>query len=67
MIPTDEQTNYDTFRDCMSDAVIKILTRPEKGPRRRATKGKKAAVQEKASDDEIGNDAEELGEFIEVC
>jgi hypothetical protein len=27
-IPADEQSNYDTFRDCLSEPVLKLLAAP---------------------------------------
>jgi hypothetical protein len=70
----EEQANYDTFRDCLSDALIQNLTVTEPKQRKRAKSGRQArrSVDGKvgAATDDIttvsSNDAEELGEFIEV-
>jgi hypothetical protein len=81
LIPTDEQWNYETFRDCLSEPVLRALAAPiEKAkPRtkRYAKKGSKerdgATVKSKkvhANGIHTGgvtaSDTEELGDFIEV-
>lgn len=78
-IPAEEQSNYETFRDCMSEVVLKALAAPTEKPKpkkkRHAKKGSKSgksdvARQDKAvensTQDSHTNDAEDLGEFIEV-
>ncbi|EKG10742.1 hypothetical protein MPH_12125 [Macrophomina phaseolina MS6] len=71
MIPTDEASNFSTFRDCLSDPVIrKLAIHPPKAPKRRVAKGRKAAIKpvypkEVQDDARQSNDAEELGEFVE--
>ncbi|CAI9632983.1 hypothetical protein GT037_000582 [Alternaria burnsii] len=77
-IPAGEQSNYETFRDCMSEPIIKALAAPIENPRpkkkRHAKKGSKSGKNEvmkpestEANTDgsEKGTDAEDLGEFIE--
>ncbi|EMD96785.1 hypothetical protein COCC4DRAFT_51527 [Bipolaris maydis ATCC 48331] len=77
-IPAEEQSNYETFRDCMSEVVLKALAAPTEKPKpkkkRHAKKGSKSgksdvARQDKAvensTQDSHTNDAEDLGEFIE--
>jgi hypothetical protein len=74
MIPEDEQTNYETFRDCLSNAIIqRLASEPPKRERRRAKGRKHGKSKEistdsgmKTSDGFEGNDAEELGDFIDV-
>jgi len=70
-MPTDPDENQDVFRECLSGVLIKSLTNPTKPPKKRAAKGRKNAIkpgeQSSSAADESGeNDAEELGEFIEV-
>jgi hypothetical protein len=80
-IPTEEQSNYETFRDCLSEPVIKALAAPIEKPKpkkkRHAKKGSKSAKSEivkqetvptnvNGNDEAEGTDAEDLGEFIEV-
>jgi hypothetical protein len=81
-IPAEEQSNYETFRECMSEPVLKALAAPMEKPKpkkkRHAKKGSKngkneIVKQDKTVADGNGNedtqatDAEDLGEFIEVC
>jgi hypothetical protein len=74
MIPEDEGANHETFRDCFSNAIIqKLASEPPKQERRRA-KGRKhgkskdspSTIEVEKSDGFGGNDAEELGDFIDV-
>lgn len=80
-IPSSEESNYETFRDCLSEAVVQRLSAPQKPVRRRAAKGRKNGVKaiskaEKPSKEETAstshenvdetNDAEDLVEFIDV-
>ncbi|EDU49270.1 hypothetical protein PtrSN002B_009276 [Pyrenophora tritici-repentis] len=79
-IPDEEQSNYETFRDCLSEPVLKALAAPIEKPKpkkkRHAKKGsqgiKNDVVQEetspaavKPSSEAQQADAEDLGEFIE--
>ncbi|KAE8824240.1 hypothetical protein HRS9139_09422 [Pyrenophora teres f. teres] len=79
-IPDEEQSNYETFRDCLSEPVLKALAAPIEKPKakkkRHAKKGSKGiktdVVQEetapaavKPSSEAQQADAEDLGEFIE--
>jgi hypothetical protein len=73
MIPKDEQPNYETFRDCLSNAIIRKLTiRPPKerrrAKRRKGVKGKAVPCADfmEISCESGGNDVEELGEFVDV-
>lgn len=81
-IPADEQSNYETFRDCMSEPVMKALALPaakEKTKTKRLAKKRarykpvgmfaaaKPAEEEAAPSEVSGADAEDLGEFIDVC
>ena len=77
-IPADEQSNYETFRDCLSEPVLKALAAPVEKPKpkkkRHAKKSSKDknGVREKSKGETETNgdaqpsDAEDLGEFIEV-
>jgi len=77
-VPADEQSNYETFRDCLSEPVLKALAMPvEKAKpkkKRHVKKGSKeknyvkvAEIKSSISHREAhASDAEELGEFIEV-
>ncbi|RII06337.1 hypothetical protein CUC08_Gglean009557 [Alternaria sp. MG1] len=77
-IPAGEQSNYETFRDCMSEPIIKALATPIEKPKpkkkRHAKKGSKSGKSEVMKQEsteantggsEEGTDAEDLGEFIE--
>lgn len=72
MIPTDEESNFSTFRDCLSEPVIrKLAIQPPKATKRRGAKNRKNAIKpvhpkDEQDDTRQSNDAEELGEFIEV-
>ncbi|KAH4344617.1 hypothetical protein HBH98_134720 [Parastagonospora nodorum] len=76
-IPADEQSNYETFRDCLSEPVLKALAMPIEKARpkkkRHVKKGSKeqnykrvAEIKSSISHREAqASDAEDLGEFIE--
>jgi hypothetical protein len=81
-IPAEEQSNYETFRDCLSEPVLKALAAPAETPKpkkkRHAKKGsrsgKSEVVEQESTQTDVnkseeagGTDAEDLGEFIEVC
>lgn len=69
MISDAEQTNYETFRDCISNAVIsKLSIEPKKERRRAKTQKSKDAdtVKTEQPSSFDGNDAEELGDFVDV-
>jgi hypothetical protein len=40
MIPPEEQANYETFRECLSDQVISRLTVPVKANKKQKKRGK---------------------------
>jgi hypothetical protein len=78
LIPVDEQSNYETFRDCLSEPVLKLLAAPSE-----KLKSRKKRHVKKSSKDQTGmkekdtkpftshsetkaSDAEDLGDFIEV-
>lgn len=70
MTPVEEQSNYETFRECLSEPVLRTLAvAPEKPKRRRRSGKKKGSVKDERDDQglgqEDGNDAEDLGEFID--
>lgn len=67
MIPEDEVSNFETFKDCLSTSVISRLA-PDSG-KKRAIKGRKNEIKPvaKVAPSENGeSDAAELAEFIEV-
>ncbi|KAF2263508.1 hypothetical protein CC78DRAFT_553995 [Lojkania enalia] len=77
-IPTEQRPNYSTFRECLSDTILRNLCTPvektKKRKRAHRKKKSKEVVMETASSEEsvksilseeTGNDAEELGEFID--
>lgn len=74
-IPEDEKNNYETFRECLSEVVLKGLAAPTDKPKRRRTKKRENAAAgfgnggtgaRKEEAEQRGDDAEELGEFIDV-
>ncbi|KAL2355954.1 hypothetical protein BJ546DRAFT_584993 [Cryomyces antarcticus] len=71
MLSGDEKPNYETFRDCLEGLVIqKLAIRPARTRRRRPAKGRKNAIKpvevsKEAEEEQTGNDAEELGEFVD--
>ncbi|USP73343.1 hypothetical protein yc1106_00617 [Curvularia clavata] len=76
-IPAEEQSNYETFRDCMSEPIMKALAAPMEKPKpkkkRHAKKGSKSGGKDAVATQNTvdanaatGADAEDLGEFIEV-
>ncbi len=75
-MPEAEQGNYDTFRDCLSEPILRALAAPVEKARRRgknAKKGKEKGGEvvrageavERTSDDD-GDAAADLGDFIDV-
>jgi hypothetical protein len=81
VIPADEQPNYETFRDCLSEPVMKALAMPDEKPKPKKKRTAKKNSKEKneiaskskepeskviSSREAKQTDAEDLGEFIEV-
>ena len=74
MIDASEQNNYETFRECLSDAVMggNSATQPKNGKKKttRGAKGRKNAHRVSASTDRDAASqearAEELAEFMDV-
>ncbi|KAI4697700.1 uncharacterized protein J4E84_000833 [Alternaria hordeiaustralica] len=75
-IPAEEQSNFETFRDCLSEPVLKALAAPIEKPKpkkkRHAKKGSKSGKNEIVKQEVVPTmveaqetDAEDLGEFIE--
>jgi hypothetical protein len=71
----DHQSNYETFRECLSEPVLKALATPTEPPKKKKKRHGKKAQKEDAEGEQSesnavnsdqGNDAEDLGEFIEV-
>lgn len=68
MIPSEEEANFDTFRDCLSTVVIEKLAPATAKPKKRV-KGRKNEIKPVvvAADGGDGEaDAAELSEFTEV-
>lgn len=81
-IPVEEQSNYETFRDCMSEPIMKALALPEHKEKNKTKRTAKKRAKYKPvgmftpARPQVGNsitgnapsatDAEDLGEFIEV-
>jgi len=67
MIPEAETDNYEAFRDCLSELVISRLSNTSE--KRRKIKGRKNEIKrvERPAEQETASDAEELGDFIDVC
>jgi hypothetical protein len=80
-IPAEEQSNYETFRDCMSEPIMKALALPaekEKTKTKRTAKKRakykpvgmfapaRPQTEAPATSTPSGTDAEDLGEFIDV-
>jgi hypothetical protein len=80
VIPAEEQSNYETFRDCLSEPVLRALAAPVEKPIRKrrkkdSKKGLKNGNVNRGVEQSRGNssggasqtdDAEDLGEFIDV-
>ncbi|PSN62709.1 hypothetical protein BS50DRAFT_638317 [Corynespora cassiicola Philippines] len=72
----EEKSNYETFRECLSEPVLKALAMPAEAPRKKRVKRRKgkeivsrttATVEPTEQEMPINStDAEELGEFIEL-
>lgn len=65
MIPESETDNFEIFKDCLSTSIIQKLAPSGKRSKSKRVKGRKNEIKPVVKDDE-GNDAAELGEFIEV-
>jgi hypothetical protein len=69
-VPAEERENFETFRECLSEPVLKALAKPvEKvGKKKHRKKSADEKEAEKVVDEDAGgNDAEDLGDFIDVC
>jgi len=76
LITPEEQANYETFRECLSDPVLKSLAAPVEKPKKKKKSERKSMKNngdagkrmrgESTRVDEAPNDAEELSEFIDV-
>jgi hypothetical protein len=68
MIPPEEESNFQTFRDCLSTVLIERVAPATAKPKRRV-KGRKNEIKPvvRVTDGEEGEaDAAELSEFTEV-
>jgi len=68
MIPADEQSNFETFRDCLSTVVIERLA-PETAKPRKRVKGRKNEIKpvvQIVNGDNGEADTNELSDFTEV-
>lgn len=72
MIPPEEVSNFELFRDCVSAPLIENFANDRQTPRvkRRSTNGRKKSQPVNADaagvEDDSGKNVEELAEFIEV-
>ena len=71
VIPEKEQSNYETFRECLFEPVLRTLAVTPEKPKRRRRGGKRTGSVKEGQDgqgvgQEESNDAEDLGEFIDV-
>lgn len=69
MIPPEEESNFETFRDCLSTVLIERLAPATAKPKKKV-KGRKTEIKPVVRDDEGKGDeadAAELSEFTEVC
>ncbi|KAH7394186.1 hypothetical protein DE146DRAFT_790497 [Phaeosphaeria sp. MPI-PUGE-AT-0046c] len=80
VIPADEKSNYETFRDCLSEPIMKALALPDEKPKPKKKRSAKKSSKEKnnvngtsretesrviSRSEAKQTDAEDLGEFIE--
>ena len=70
-IPPQEQANYKTLRECLSEQIISALAVKPGKKRKRAKRSKSigdGGDHEKVEhqDESVGSDIEELAEFVEV-
>lgn len=81
VLPAEEQSNYETFRDCLSEPVLKALALPAEKPKPKKKRHAKKISKDKIfsakqisalsesvdhGDSILQADAEDLGDFIEV-
>jgi hypothetical protein len=78
VIPEDERSNYETFRDCLSEPVLKALAMPTEKPKsKRKRHAKKTSKQKNGTYAKVEvetpttastntSDAEDLADFIDV-
>jgi hypothetical protein len=64
----EHQGNYETFRDCFSGPIVqRLLTRPAKPANKKGAKNRKnAARSANYGEQEVGNGAEDLTDFVDV-
>lgn len=75
VIPPEEQSNYEIFRECLSEPVLKALAPQVEKPKKKKRHGRKTSKTTSNPDiiepnepivDDTANDADDLGEFIDV-
>ena len=68
MIDDENQSNYETFRDCISGPVIqRLLTKPTKLVKKKGVQNRKNAIKSAVqAGEEIENEAEDLTDFVDV-
>lgn len=70
MVPENEIANFETFRDCLSTAIIeKLAPVTPKASRKRGGKGRKNEIKpidRVSAEESQENDAAELADFVEV-
>ncbi|KAF2730443.1 hypothetical protein EJ04DRAFT_555402 [Polyplosphaeria fusca] len=68
-VPPDEQSNYETFRECMSEPILKALAQPVEKPksrkRNRKTRSNIASQDPDSTTLNEANDPEDLADFID--
>ena len=68
MIDDELQGNYETFRDCVSGPVVqRLLSRPAKPVKKKAATNRKNGTKSVIhTEQEVGNGAEDLTDFVDV-
>jgi hypothetical protein len=69
MIPPEEESNFEIFRDCLSTVLIERVA-PATAKHKKRVKGRKNEIKPvvRVTNEEEGEaDAAELSEFTEVC
>jgi hypothetical protein len=67
MIASDDVSNFELFRDCLSTVVIERLAPANTKPKKRVKKGRKNEIKPVVRAEQNGEtDAAELSEFTEV-
>lgn len=64
----EHQGNYETFRDCFSGPIVqRLLTKPVNSVNKKGAKNRKNAARgANHVEQEVGNEAEDLTDFVDV-